>query len=369
MSDVLTMRAVNRATLARQHLLERASMSAVDAIAHLVGLQAQAPFAPYYGLWCRLDGFSSSDLSAALVERQVVRVVLMRGTVHLVVSADCLGLRAVVQPIMDRDLRTNSQHARELVGVDLAALALAAAEVLSIAGQTPKEQVARLPERFPGVAPAKLAHAARELLPLVQIPPRAIWGSGGAARSMTAQAWLGDVVSPVITIDRLVERYLGAFGPASVNDMQTWSGLTRLREVFERVPGLLRFAGEDGGELFDVAEAPRPDPDTAAPVRLLADFDNLVLSHADRRRVMTDDTRRRLFDVKNGIIPGALMVDGWVAGTWSITGARPGSVVDIRPYDHISRSGQADAVAEGERLLGLTGFPGPHDVRVHHPSA
>ncbi|MCU1398191.1 MAG: hypothetical protein JWN62_1300 [Acidimicrobiales bacterium] len=364
MSDVLTMRAVNRATLARQHLLERSSMDAVDAIAHLVGLQAQAPFAPYYGLWSRLDGFASSELSAAIVDRRVVRVVLMRGTVHLVVAADCLGLRALMQPIMNRDLRTNSLHARELVGLDLGAVAAAAIELLSAAALTPKELGSLLADRFPGVAPASLAHAARDLLPLVQVPPRAVWGSRGAARSMTAQAWLGDLVSPVITIDRLVERYLAAFGPASVKDMQTWSGLTRLREVFERVPGLLRFAGQHGDELFDVADAPRPDPDTPAPVRLLADFDNLLLSHADRRRVMTDENRRRLFDVKNGIIPGALMVDGSVAGTWSITGTRVSSVVEIRPYDHLLPSEEADAVAEGERLLRLTGFPDPHEVRV-----
>ncbi|MCU1394119.1 MAG: hypothetical protein JWM34_2547 [Ilumatobacteraceae bacterium] len=341
-------------------------MSALDAVDHLVGMQAQAPFAPYYGLWCRLDGFRADDLGQLLVDRAVVRVVLMRGTVHLVTAADCLGLRPLVQPMLTRGLRTHPEHGRQLEGVDPEALVAATEDVLADGPLVAKELGERLAglDAFADRNPSSLAHAARVLVPLIQVPPRAVWGRSGQPRTTTAAHWLGADTSSTLTIDEVAVRYLAAFGPASVSDFQTWCGLTRLREVVERIPGLVRFVDADGTELFDLADAPRPDADTVAPVRLLGDFDNVLLSHAKRDRIGTGDARRRLFAAKNGIIPGAVLVDGFVVGVWSIAQARTGSTVTVQPYHRLAVADEDAIVGEGQRLLELTGFRTPHDVRI-----
>lgn len=369
MAATLSTRALNRATLARQLLLERSTTGVESAVEHLVGLQAQAPWPPYYGLWCRLDGFTGEQLGSLIVDRSVVRVVLMRGTVHLVTAADAHGLRPLLQPIMDRDLRTNTQHARHLEAVDVDAVAEAAAEVLAAEPQSAKALGARLAERWPGVQPAALAHAARGRLPLVQVPPRAVWGRSGPTVLTTLDAWVGPSREPGPTIDDLVVRYLRAFGPASVMDVQAWCGLTRLGEVADRLGDRLRRdRDEHGVELLDVPEAPRPDPVTPAPVRLLGDFDNVLLSYADRSRMMDEPTRRRLFRAPNGIIPGALLVDGFVAGTWSITRKRRAATVDVRPYAALSSDAVEGAVAEGDRLLALASPEADaRETRVHAP--
>src|SRR5690606_2042269 len=213
----------------------------------------------------------------------------MRGTVHLVSARDCLPLRALVQPLFDRELRANTAFGRALRGVDLTAVAKAARAVVEERARPPRQVGAALAERWPDVPPAALAHAARGLLPLVQVPPRAVWGKSGQPLLTTAESWLGDPQRTELTVQGMVTRYLAAFGPASVRDVQTWSGLTGLGEVVDGMhPRLRVFAGEQGGELFDLPDAPRPDPDVPAPVRYVAEFDDLVLSHADRTRVISD---------------------------------------------------------------------------------
>jgi Winged helix DNA-binding domain len=221
----LSSQALNRATLARQLLLQRSPMSALGAIDHLVGPLAQAPFAPYYGLWSRLDGFTSDELSGLLTERKAVRVVLMRGTIHLVTAEDCHRLRPLVQPVLDRTL-TSAVHAKPLADVDVPAVVDAAKKLLDAEALTPGEVGARLAGRWPNTPPPAPAEAARSLLPLVQVPPRALWQRSGQVRLTTATAWLGRPRGKPLTIDELVLRYLAAFGPASAADVQTWSGLT-----------------------------------------------------------------------------------------------------------------------------------------------
>ena len=325
-------------------------MSALDAIEHLVGMQAQAPFAPYYGLWSRLDGFTGDELSGLLTSRKAARIVLMRGTIHLVTAKDCHRLRPLVQPVLDRMLKTNATHGRPLAAVDVSAVVDAARLLLDAEALTPGEIGARLAEQWPDTPPGSLAEAARSLLPLVQVPPRAVWQRSGQVRLTTATAWLGKPRRKPMSVDELVVRYLAVFGPATVTDVQTWSGLTRLGEVVERL-GLLHFKSEGGQTLYDISDAPRPDPDTPAPVRLVAPFDNILLSHADRTRVISDEHRKRLFSGKNGVFPGTVLVDGFVAGTWELVGKGESTSMRVHPYLRLKR-GVLDAVtSEANRLL------------------
>jgi hypothetical protein len=346
----LSLRALNRATLARQLLLSRSPMSALDAIAHLVGMQAQAPFAPYYGLWSRLDGFTGDELSGLLTTRKAARIVLMRGTIHLVTASDCLRLRPLVQTALDRMLKANATHGRPLAAVDVSAVVDAARQLLDAEPLTPGEIGARLAEQWPDTPPGSLAEAARSLLPLVQVPPRALWQRSGQVRLTTATAWLGKPRGKPVAVDELVLRYLAAFGPAAVTDIQTWSGLSRLGEVVDRLE-LMHFKSEGGQTLYDIADAPRPDPDTPAPVRLVAPFDNILLSYANRTRVISDEHRKRLFSGKNGVFPGTVLVDGFVAGTWELVGKGESTSIRVQPYIQLKRGVLDTVVSEGNRLL------------------
>lgn len=342
MTTVLTWRALGRATLARQLLLERAPLGVAEAVEHLVGMQGQAPHAPYLGLWSRLSTFDPEELSGLLRDRGVVRIALMRGTVHLVTARDARGLRPLTQPIYDRDLRTNTLHAAALAGLDFAALAAAGRGLVEAKPLSGPELGALLRERWPDRAAASLVHGVRGLLPLVQVPPRGLWGRSGQPVLTTLDSWTG---APLAAMDPAVAvtRYLGAFGPASVQDVQTWSGLTGLREVTHALP-LARFQDEAGRDLFDLPDAPRPDPDTPAPVRFLADFDNLLFSYADRTRVIADEHRAHM--VRHRLVR-AFLVDGVVAGTWTIAKRR----LTVEPFGRLTKRDRAAVEAEGARLL------------------
>jgi Winged helix DNA-binding domain len=355
--DVLSLQALNRALLDRQMLLQRAPLPdagtradrVIETVEHLVGLQAQAPFPPYYGLWSRLADFRPHELAELILSRQVVRIALMRGTIHLVSARDCLMLRPLVQPVLDRGL--NAIFGRQIAGVDTAALAAAGRVLLEDRPRTFSELGVLLSEQWPGHAPNALAQAVRALVPLVQVPPRAIWGAAGQSAHTSAESWLGCPVDSNPPMERLVARYLAAFGPATVRDIQAWSGLTRLREPVEHLrPGLRIFRDEQGNELFDLPEAPRPDPATPAPVRLVAEFDNLVLSHADRTRVISEQNRKRLF-TKNGIFPGTVLVDGFALGIWRIIRSRGAVALTIEMFEPIHGRNRDAIAREGECLL------------------
>ena len=369
-SGPLTLRALNRALLDRQLLLSPAALPAagdrsaavIGTVEHLVGLQAQAPFPPYYGLWSRLDGFRPGDLAGLLLDRRVVRVALMRGTIHLVSARDCLALRPAMQPVLDRGLRAN--FGRRLTGVDLAALADAGRILVDEKARTFSDLGRELALRWPDTDPDALAQGVRALVPLVQLPPRAVWGASGQAAHTSAQAWLGRPAPDDVPLEPLVTRYLAAFGPATVADVQAWSGLTRLAEIVDRLrPGLRTFRGEQGGELFDLPGAPRPDPDTPAPVRFVAEFDNLVLAHADRGRLLSEPHRKRMYARAN-TFPGSVLVDGFVAGIWKITRPRGTAAVTVELFDPVSARVTDEVAAEGRRLLAFAApDAGGHDVR------
>lgn len=368
-TDVLSLRALNRALLARQVLLQRAPLptgparagAVLDMVEHLAGLQAQAPFPPYYGLWSRLAGFQPGDLADLLVSRQVVRIALMRSTIHLVSARDCLTFRPLIQPVLDRYLPTI--FGKRFAGLDTGALARAGRELVDAEPRTFGELGGLLEPDWPGHTAAALAQGIRTLVPLVQVPPRAVWGAAGLARHTSAQSWLGRSLDPSPSLDLLVTRYLAAFGPATAADVQAWSGLTRLGEVLERLrPGLRTFRDERGKELFDLPDAPRPAPGTPAPVRLVAEFDNLVLSHADRTRVVSDANRQRLYS-RNGIFPGTVLVDGFVAGAWRITRPCGSAVLTAEMFAPVPGEDRDAITAEAQRLLGFAAPGASHEIR------
>ncbi len=355
MPEVLGNRALGRALLARQHLLEPAELTPEQLIGHLVGLQAQAADPPYYGLWSRLRAFAPEQLSALVEQRAVVRIGLQRGTIHLVGAEDCLTLRPLLQPVLDQALRNT--FGKRLTGLDLDALAERGRELVEAEPRTFQELGALLGAEHPDRDPAALAQAIRARLALVQVPPRGLWRTSGSAAHTTAEHWLGRPLAAG-SLDRTVLRYLAAFGPATVADVQKWSGLTRLAPVLAALrPQLVEFRDEHGRTLYDLPEAPRPDPSTPAPVRLVAPFDNLLLSHADRTRVLSEEYRP-LVMTQNGIVLGSLLVDGLVAGAWQLTRARGAVRLRLRPFTALGARVLREAEAEGERVLAFAAGEG-----------
>ncbi|MFD0598448.1 winged helix DNA-binding domain-containing protein [Catellatospora coxensis] len=314
---MLTRRDLNRALLARQLLLERSPLTPLAAIEHLAGLPAQAPNPPYLGLWTRLREFRVDDLSDLLTSRAAVRLGLMQATPHLVSARDARALRPLLQGVQERHLPGAIRE--RLRGADLAEIVAAARTLAEQRPYTVKELGAELAGRWPDADPAALGAAARAGLPLVPVPPHGLWGAVGQPAYTTVEHWLGAADGPAATVDDLVLRYLAAFGPATVRDVQAWSGLGGLGEVADRLGDrLVAYRDEDGAELLDLPGAPLPDPDTPAPARYLADFDAMLHAYDDTFRIMDDRDRRDVFAVP-GVVPGTVLVDGFVQAIWSIT--------------------------------------------------
>jgi hypothetical protein len=366
---VLSQRALNRALLSRQLLLDRVELpdeagrrraAVIAAIEHLVGLQAQAPFPPYYGLWSRLGGFRPDDLAAAITDRSAVRIAVMRGTIHVVSARDCLPLRRLIQPVLDRGLR--GSFGKQLAGVDATAVAAAGRELVESEPMTFSALGQALAERWPDHPPAALAQAVRAHVPLVQVPPRAVWGRAGQSLHTSAEHWLG----PAAAADPALPPTLAA----TARDVTAWSGLTGLRAVIDELrPSLVTFRDEQGAELFDLPSAPRPGEDVPAPVRLAAEFDNLLLSHADRSRIVHLDHLKRFYRT-NAIFPGSVLIDGFVAGMWRLARTKSAATLTIELFEPFRarrhrRPGQqrAQVGREAEHMLAFCAPGATHDVR------
>jgi Winged helix DNA-binding domain len=365
--DVLGRRALGRATLERQLLLRRWDLPVAEAVERLGGLNAQDPEPPYLALWARLAGFEHDTLTRVLNDRGVVRSTLLRGTQHLVAAADCLAWRPLLQPLLDRIQR--SGFGRATAGVDLEQLAAAARWLLTEQPLTRPELGRLLARRWPDREPGALAWSAQYLLPLVHPPPSGTWGRHGPTPYVLAESWLGRPLPAAPSPEGMVERYLAAFGPASVNDLQAWSGLTRLREPVERLGAALRpFRDEHGRQLYDLPDAPRPDPDTPAPPRLLPAFDNLLLAHADRSRVMTDEHRRRVS--YGAVVEPSVLVDGRVVAVWRTLREHDGAVLEVELLTRLSGADRTAVAQEGMRLLDFAAADAAgHDVRFAAPAS
>jgi hypothetical protein len=343
----LSRRALNRATLDRQLLLRRHALSAMETIEHLVGMQAQNPQDPYFGLWARLDGFDANELSHLIAEREALRVPFLRGTIHLATSVDCLTVLPLMQSVRSRIFRS-SQFAKDTAGVDMRALLAAGRSLLEERPRRAADLGRLLAEQWPDRVPSSLAYAITFLVPVVQVPPRGLWKRTGQPTWTSVEYWLGRKLPKAQSPEDLVSRYLAAFGPAAVKDMRVWCGLAGLTEVVEQLrPRLRTFRDETGSELFDLPEAPRPDPNTPAPPRFLPEYDNMLLSHSDRSRFF-----------EPGIFPkgwvGNLLHDGLFCGSWKIERSRDNVHLNVTLEKKLSKSGVAEIAVEGDRLLAFT---------------
>ncbi|TFV88626.1 winged helix DNA-binding domain-containing protein [Blastococcus sp. CT_GayMR16] len=357
----MSRRALGRATLARQLLLERVRRPVAETLEHLVGLQAQVPRVPHLALWDRLADYDPAELDGLMTSRAVVRTQLMRTTIHTVTAADALALRPLLQPVLDRTF-AGTAWGQRLRGQDLAAVVAKAADLLTERPMGRAQLQRELAGRHPGLDAEAVAFGVSYWVPWVQSPPRGLWTSSGAAVMTTVAAELGAVPARATSLDDLVVRYLAAFGPASVRDVQAWCGLTRLREVVDRIgPGLRRFRTEDGIELFDVPDAPLPDPETPSPVRFLAEYDNVVLSHADRSRVVAEGDHVLLPGGAGGWT-GTVLVDGLLRATWAARREGAVTALTVRPSGQLSSPERSEVLAEGERLLGFLAAGREHRV-------
>jgi hypothetical protein len=347
--ELLTRRGLNRATLARQMLLRREHCSTLEAVEGLCGMQAQEPRPPFPGLWTRLQGFRRDDLHRALHDRTIVRGTLMRGTLHLMCAADYIMHRMTLQPMLTKSLALLGSRAEGLAEEEVLPVARA---LLSEHPRTFGELRHALVVAFPGINDRALGFTVRMSLPLVMIPTEDRWGFPADSRFGLAESWLGTPISHEANPEALILRYLAAFGPATAADVQQWSGLQGIRPVLESMrPRLVLFRDERGRTLFDLPDAPRPAQEIPAPPRFLPEFDNLLLSHADRTRVLADEHRQFILGAKNGRIPGTFLVEGWVAGTWRVERKKQGVTLAITPFAPLSKSAALALAEEGDALL------------------
>lgn len=366
-SDVLSDRALGRATLARQHLLERASVTThpvTSVVSELVGLQSQVPNDPYVALWSRLDGFRPAMLGDRLEDRSLVRMVALRGTIHLLTADDAASLRPLAQPVLERELRTHGQFKAALAATDAGPVVEALRTVLAAEPLSTAQLRAAIAERFPHVDPGAMALACRNRMALVQVPPRGVWGRSLAVTLTPLEAWVGRELAAEPRVDELVLRIIGAFGPLRVADLAALTALTGLRQVVDRVrPHLRTFRNDRGQELFDLPDAPRPDPDTPAPARFLPTYDDVVLG--DPSRFVDDGLRHTLWHA-TGKVLGTAWHDGRVVGSWTLdetSGPSPTLVVNhIRA---LSQPVESALELEAQALLAFLtdGRPDATEVR------
>ena len=338
---MLTRLELNRALLARQLLLERVRLPVGRALERVAGIQAQDVIPPFIGLWSRILAFERDDLTRALERRSAVRATLMRGTIHIVTARDYSRYAPATLPMVQRLYRSYLRDRQPVANVGrLTARALAYAEEPRTGAEM---------RDFLGGEDAWW-RVRREAL-FVNAPGDERWSFSRARRFVAASAWLdGPLADIEAGRDHLVRRYLAAFGPATTADISAWSGLTaaELRPSLERLR-LRRLRDERGRLLLDVPGAALPDPRTSAPPRLLPLFDNTILSHADRTRVISDEHRRIV--IRGGLVDAVFLVDGFVAGTWRL---RKGSF-ELEPFGPLPRRVERELRREGAAVEEFVG--------------
>ncbi len=345
--EILTTRQLNRATLARQMLLERSDTSILDAVRFLGGLQAQQSNDPYIGLWSRLNGLTHEALTALIVDRTLARATTMRGTLHLHTADDLVGFRALVQDFLMAQWKSN--FLRRFGSEDKAKVHRAGLRILDKGPLTSGDLGRQLKAKFPSAEPLSLAVLLQMSETLVQVPPTRLWGNGSAPLLVRVETWLPDARPSLSRID-LVRRYLAAYGPASINDMQIWCRLTKLSVEFKALENeLVVFEGDDGRVLYDLPDAPRPPADTPAPIRFLPLYDNVYLGYDNRRRMLmeADLARLTLFtDFKPSVL-----IDGVIAAGWVVSRKKGAARLEIEPYHKLTRTQVREVETAGEAFL------------------
>ena len=344
----LSRRRLNRTLLERQHLLARADAGVSEMVEHLVGLQAQENLPPYLSLAARLTSFDPEDVTRALEDRSLVRLLTMRGTIHLLTADDALTLRQWTRPAQERE-RKASQNTKPALHLDSSAFNAAVSRVLDEGPLPVKVLGEKLAATFPDVPANALAHLARVDQPLAQLPPRGAWKRSGGVVYQYVDRWVG---RPLGSPDppTIVRRYLRAFGPASAADVTAWSGVTGMSDVVKAMDDLAVYEDEDGRRLYDVADGTLADEDVPAPVRLLGTYDNVWLSHAARDRVTEPEKRKRWMGV-NGGVASVILVDGMLEGLWRPVDGRVDVVELLRKLTRSERVGLDEEIARVEALL------------------
>ena len=349
MPATLTDRQLNRATLARQMLLERSDRSIEDAVAFLLGLQGQQTHDPYIGVWSRLKQFRHEEMTALILDKTLVRATTMRATLHLHTADDLLGLREFVQPVVER-MWQSAFGKRRFGDNDKAKVRKAGVKLLDKGPMTSGALGKALQEKFPEGEPLAKAVLMQVVETLIQVPPTRIWGSGHAPMLTRVENWLPAPHRRTIARETLVRRYLAAYGPASIMDMQAWCGMTKLGEVFEALrPELVTFTGADGRELFDLPDAPRPDADTPAPPRFLPLYDNVYLGFDNRRRMLAENDLKRVNMLRE--FKPAVLIDGIVSAGWVITDKKGAALIEIEPYHALGKQHLQPMEAEALAFL------------------
>jgi hypothetical protein len=337
---VLTLRELNRATLARQLLLERRRTSATAVIERLAGMQAQWPQAPYVGLWSRVTGFRRETLERAIRSGTVVKATVMRGTLHLVTARDYPLFFSALQGLRPWGDPVSVELGRKLVP---AIRALFADGPLTF--QQVMEHLEQKHVTVDELTRRRAWFAARTGAHVLHAPETALWSS--RPQALFASIDEPELPDTTVALVELVRRYLGAFGPAARADLADWSGMrvSHFAEALEALEPLRRFRDENGRELIDLPRAPLPDADTPAPIRFLPKWDNVPLAFADRRRVLPEEYRKTVI-AKNGDVAQTFLVDGVVAGRWR---NENGKVV-VEPFSPLPRVVRRELEEEASRL-------------------
>lgn len=361
---------LNRALLARQGLLARKRMSVRAAIHAAGGLQSQEPKDPYVALWSRISGFRAERLREAALRREVVRGSYLRCTIHTVSVDDFVAFRPLLQPVIDRELVS---HRAELGGFDPLQLEAEARALMAGAPMTARQMGEALAARFPQAQPNGLAYWIRTCIALAMVPGDDRWGYPRPPRFVPAEQWLGRPLAErgpdgIGAIDGLLLRGLAAIGPAGSADLRAWSGLNAIKPALEVLrPRLRCFRDEAGRELFDLPDAPRPRPDTVAPVRFLPEFDNTLLSHVDRSRVIPPRHAPRFAMAANGRRERAVLVDGFVGAVWNHLRAGDDATLRVRLFEPLPSATVDEVSAEAEALLRfLEPDADAYEVQVRH---
>ncbi len=362
--EKLSLKALSRATLDRQMLLSRQRVKPLKVVERLVGMQAQEARPPFIGMWTRLERFAAADLIKLFHSRKVVRATSLRGTLHLMTVKDYIALRGAIQPALSAGMK--SILGKRAVAMDLSRVVKDAAAFFRKSHATFKSLRDHLDKLHKTIDARSMGYAVRTHLPIVQVPTDDTWGFPNHCDFALAESWLAEEIDMTASdkaTELLVKRYLAAFGPATAADARIWSGLSGLNDVFERLrPKLKVFVDEKERELFDLPRAPRPAGDTPAPVRLLPEFDNLILSHADRSRVISDEHRQRVVS-KNLRVFATFLVDGFAAGTWKIESSKSTAKVTLTPFRHVPKQAKGELREECKQLAAFV-EPGCEKVEI-----